>query len=188
MKISKTQQYMIGAVVVILGVIFAYYQFILKPLNNDITVLQADLADKQAKLDEAKETLAKYDEFKKRSAAVDRELEWALGRMPVFVDKAKFIENVNELQTKSGIVLTSFRFQGPAAGGKDAYTEVPADIKFIASYAQLLNFLYQTSISKSLMIVHDMKITPVGALSANSDQILSVQTTLSGIQGKNNAK
>jgi Tfp pilus assembly protein PilO len=186
MKISKSQQLMIGAVVVILGLIFAYYQFILKPLNADIAVLQADLADKQAKLDAAKQTLAKYDEFKKRSAAVNRELEWALGRMPTALDKPKFIETVNELQTRSGILLTSFKFSGNAtATGKESYTEVPTEIRFNANYAQLLNFLYQISVSKSLMIIHDLKLIPfVDRTNSNSDQTLSVMMTLSGIQGK----
>jgi cell division protein FtsL len=70
MKISKTQQYMIFAAVAVLALIFAYYQFVLKPLNIEIASLQSDLADKQKKLNDAKQMIAKYDEFKKRSAAI----------------------------------------------------------------------------------------------------------------------
>ena len=94
MKFTKIQQYMFGAVVIVLVVIVGYYQFILKPLNADIAFLQSDLEEKQKKLDSAKQMVAKYDEFKKRSAATLRELEWAQSRMPLQLDRPKFIESM----------------------------------------------------------------------------------------------
>jgi Tfp pilus assembly protein PilO len=183
MKLSKSQQYMIVAVVAVLGLIFVYYQFVLKPLNSDIAFLQSDLEEKQKKLDAAKQVLAKYDEFKKRSAATLRELEWAQGRMPIQLDRPKFIEGISSLQARTGISLTNFGFQA-AAASKDAYTEVPATIKFNANFNQLMNFLYQVSISKNLMIVHDLRIVPYVDIASNSKQTLSAQMILSGIQGK----
>lgn len=186
MKISKIQQYMIFAAVAVLALIFAYYQFVLKPLNVEITSLQSDLADKQKKLNDAKQMIAKYDEFKKRSAAILRELEWAQSRMPIQLERSKFIESASALQARSGISLTSFNFQG-APISKDSYVEVPADIKFNASFEQLMQFLYEVSISKSLMIVHDLKVIPFfdkTASTINSNQTLTAQMVLSGIQGK----
>jgi len=184
MKISKTQQYMILAVAVILGLIFSYYQFLLKPLNENIVSLQTDLADKQKKLDDAKQMLAKYDEFKKSAAAVSRELEWVQGRMPLQLEKTKFIESASALQNRTGVSLVSFKFQ-TAPISKDSYVEVPADIKFYSNFEQLLNFLYEVSISKSLMIVHDLRIVPyVDTTASNSVQTLSAQMVLSGVQGK----
>jgi Tfp pilus assembly protein PilO len=184
MKITKIQQYMIIALAVILGVIFAYYEFVLKPLNADIAFLQSDLKDKQAKLDAAKQMLAKYDEFKMKSAAILRELEWAQGRMPIQLDKSKFIEGISTLQTRTGVSLTNFRFS-TLPTSKDSYTEVPADIKFNANFDQLINFLYQVSVSKNLMIVHDLKLTAsIDMTTPNSKQTLSAQMILSGIQGK----
>jgi Tfp pilus assembly protein PilO len=184
MKISKTQQYMILAIIAVLGLIFSYYQFVLKPLNADIIALQSDLADKQKKLDDAKEMLVKYDEFKKRSAAILRELDWAQSRMPVQLERSKFIESESTLQTRTGISLTSFRFlAGPIS--KDSYLEVPAEIKFNANFAQLMSFLYEVGLSKNLMIVHDLKLVSYfDASSSNSNQTLSASMILSGIQGK----
>jgi Tfp pilus assembly protein PilO len=183
MKISKIQQYMIVAVVAILVLIFGFYQFILKPLNVEIVSLQSDLADKQKKLDDAKQMLMKYDEFKKRSAAVLRELEWAQSRMPIQLDRSKFIESASAIQTRSGISLTSFNFQGSPIPN-DSYVEIPADIKFNASFDQLIKFLYEISVSKSLMIVHDLKVLPFIDRTVNSNQTLTAQMVLSGIQGK----
>ena len=186
MKISKTRQYMIVAAVATLVIIFGYYQFILKPLNIEIVSLQSDLADKQKKLDDAKQMLTKYDEFKKRSAAVLRELEWAQSRMPVQLERSQFIESASALQTRSGISLTNFTFQSSPIP-KDSYVEIPADIKFNSSFEQLIKFLYEVSVSKNLMIVHDLKVIPffdrTGA-TLNSNQTLTAQMVLSGIQGK----
>lgn len=186
MKISKTQQYMIFAAVAVLGLVFAYYQFVLKPLNIEIASLQSDLADKQKKLDDAKQMITKYDEFKKRSAAVLRELEWAQSRIPTQLERSEFIESANALQARSGISLTSFNFQiSPIP--KDSYVEIPADIKFNSNFEQLMKFLYEVSISKNLMIVHNLKIVPYFEKTAtifNSNQTLTAQMVLSGIQGK----
>lgn len=183
MKVSKIQQYMIVATIAVLVLIFGYYQFILKPLNVEIVSLQSDLADKQKKLDDAKQMLLKYDEFKKRSAAVLRELEWAQSRMPIQLDKSEFIESASAIQMRSGISLTSFNFQSSPIPN-DSYMEIAADIKFNASFDQLMKFLYEVSVSKSLMIVHDLKVVPFVDKVINSNETLTAQMVLGGIQGK----
>jgi Tfp pilus assembly protein PilO len=183
MKLTKIQQYVLIAAVVILAVIFGYYQFILKPLNADIAFLQSDLEEKQKKLDSAKQMVAKYDEFKKRSAATLRELEWAQSRMPLQLDRSKFIESVSLLQARTGISFTNFKFQTNGVA-KDSFTEVPASVTFSSNFAQFLNFLYEASISKNLMIMHDIKILPFTDPVPNSKSTLTVQMVLSGIQGK----
>jgi Tfp pilus assembly protein PilO len=179
MKLSQFQQYAFVALLLLLGVIFAYYSFLIKPLDADIVALQSDLQEKQKKLDAAKQTLAKYDEFKKRSAAVDRELEWAQGRIPLQLDKSKLVEDINLIQARTQVVLTNFRFK--SSSSKDEAAEVQADIKFTASYGQLLNFLHEVTMSKNLILVHNLKVTPFADLSG-SDQTLSVQMTLGGLQ------
>ncbi len=181
MKISQFQQYMVVAAVVLLGVIFAYYSFLIKPLDADIASLQSDLDEKEKKLEAAKQTLAKYDEFKKRSAAVDRELEWAQSRIPLQLERSKFIEGINSIEARSRVALTSFRFK--TSGTKETASEVQADVRFNATYAQLLNFLHEVTVSKNLMLVHDIKILPF-ADSTGAQQTLTAQMTLGGLQGK----
>jgi Tfp pilus assembly protein PilO len=164
-----------------LGVIFAYYSFLIKPLDADIVSLQSDLEEKEKKLEAAKQTLAKYDEFKKRSAAVERELEWAQARIPVQLEKSKFIEAINSIQARSQVFLTNFKFKTPS--GKDAASEIQVDIKFNATYLQLLAFLHEVTLSKSLMLVHDIKIAPF-VDPTGAQQTLTAQMTLGGLQGK----
>jgi hypothetical protein len=76
---------MIIALAVILGVIFGYYEFVLKPLNAEIAFLQSDLKDKQSKIGRMQNKCWRnMMNSRRRSAAVLRELEWAQSRMPTF--------------------------------------------------------------------------------------------------------
>jgi Tfp pilus assembly protein PilO len=106
--------------------------------------------------------------------------------MPIQLERSQFIESASALQTRSGISLTNFTFQSSPIP-KDSYVEIPADIKFNASFEQLIKFLYEVSVSKNLIIVHDLKVIPffdrTGA-TLNSNQTLTAQMVLSGIQGK----
>lgn len=182
MKITPMQQYIILGVIAFLGISFLYYQFLLKPVNNEIVSLQSTLEQKKKDLDDAKHIVAKYVEFKKRADSIQRELEWVQNRIPKTIDKAKMVENISFLQTRSGVSLTSFKFQAnPVA--KDVYTEVPADVRFTSDYKGLINFLYQMSLSNLFMIARDLKITP-SVDSSNPNQLLSAQLVLSGIQAK----
>ena len=146
--------------------------------------MRSTLEQKKKDLDEAKKMIAKYAEFKKRADSIQRELEWTQNRIPKIAERAKIIESVGLLQTRCGISLTGFKF-GPNPIARDIYVEIPVDLRFYSTYKELLNFLYEMSISKSLMIVRDIKITAFADTSNPfSGKTLSAQITLSGIQAK----
>jgi Tfp pilus assembly protein PilO len=183
MKITPLQQYIILGVFAFLGVSFLYYQLLLKPENAKIVSLQSTLSDKKKELDEAKRIVSKYVEFKKRSDSIQRELEWIQNRIPRTITKPQLLEAISLVQDRSGVILTSFALSnGPVQS--DLYTEIPAVIRFNASYEQLINFLYQVSASNLLMTVHDMTITALPNIGPNWIRTLSAQMTLSGIQAK----
>lgn len=183
MKITPTQQYIILGFAIFLGVVFLYYQFLLKPINNKIVALQSTLDQKKQDLDKAKEIVAKYVEFKKREDSVQRELEWIQNRIPKTIDKAKLSEAIGLVQSKSGVFLTSFQFAA-ASAGKEAYSEVPATVKFNSDFAGLLGFLYQISVSNLIMTVHDLTVTPLAPAPNGPPVTLSAQMIVSGIEAK----
>jgi Tfp pilus assembly protein PilO len=154
---------------------------LIKPLDVDIFTLRTELKEKQDKLESAKQTLAKYDEFKKRSATVERELEWAQNRIPGLLDKSKFVESINAIQTKSQVSLTNFKFRGSSAPVKGTLPEVQVDVKFNSNYDQLLGFFREIGFSKNLMLVHELKLAPY-VDPTNGDKTLAVQMVLGGLQ------
>ena len=181
MKITPMQQYVILGVAVFFGIVFVFYQFFLKPLNTRIDTLQATLQQKKQDLEEAKKIVAKYVEFKKQADSVQRELEWYQNRIPKAVDKAKLLEAVSFLQSRSGVILTSFQFQ-QLISGKD-YSEIPVLIRFNSDFRGLSDFLYQASISSLLMTAHDLVITPI-TVADHLNFTIQAQMTVSGIQAK----
>ena len=182
MKITPLQQYIILGVLGFLVLSFLFYQFALKPINKEITALETKRDQEKKDLEEAKKIVAKYVEFKKRADSVQRELEWIQNRIPKTIDKSKLFEAVSYLQNRSGVYITSFQVQ-PSGAPKDAYTEIPTNIKFNTNYEGLLNFLSQVSISNLIMTVRDLSVTPI-ADPTHLDVTLSAQMVLSGIQAK----
>jgi len=181
MKITPLQQYMILGALGFLVLSFLFYQFALKPINSEITALEATRDQKKKDLEEAKKIVAKYVEFKKRADSIQRELEWIQNRIPKSIDKSKLIDVVNSLQSRSGVYLTDFRFANatPAA----TYTEIPVNVKFNSDYNGLINFVYQVSLSNLVMTAHDVIVTAIASLDPTHPNVtLSTQMILSGIQ------
>jgi len=184
MKMTKTQQYIVAGVIGLLGLVFVYYQFVLKPVNDQITTLRSTLEQKKKDLEEAKKIIAKYAEFKKKADSIQRELEWVQNRIPKTAEHAKIVGDVDFLQARSGLSLTSFKFS-PAPVAKDIYTEIPAEVKFTSTYKELLSFLYEMSISRSLMTVKDLKLTTyTDVANPFSGKTLSGTIILNGVQAK----
>lgn len=181
MKITPLQQYLILGVLVFVGMVFLFYQFLIKPINVKIDALQTTLAEKQKELDDAKKIVAKYVEFKKEADSIQRELEWYQNRIPKSIEKTKILEAVGLAQNRSGVVLTSVQLQAPKSSA--AYGELPVAIRFNSNFDGLINFLYQTSISNLFMTVENLVVTP-GAAADHPSFTLQAQMIVSGIEAK----
>ncbi len=183
MKITPLQQYIILGIFAFFGLAFLYYQFLLKPINNKISVLQTKLDGEKKDLEEAKMIVAKYVEFKKREDSIQRELEWIQNRIPKSIERTKLIEAISFLQSRSNVMLTSFTINPPSS--KDSYTEIPINIQFHSDFKGLINFLYQISTSNLLMTAHGLKVTPYTPTTSDDPTLsLSTQIIVSGVQAK----
>jgi Tfp pilus assembly protein PilO len=183
MKITPLQQYIILGIFSLLGIVFLYYQFLLKPVNNKISVLQTTLDGKKKDLEEAKMIVAKYVEFKKREDSIQRELEWIQNRIPKTIERTKLIEAISFLENRSGVVLTSFAINPPVA--KDTYTEIPINIQLHSDFKGLINFLFQICTSNLLMTARGLNVVPyVPTNTDNPNLSLSAQIVVSGVQAK----
>ena len=183
MKITPLQQYIVLGIFSFLGVTFLYYQFLLKPLNNKISTLQTTLDAKKKDLEEAKMIVAKYVEFKKREDSIQRELEWIQNRIPKTIERTKLIEAISFLESRSGVVLTSFTIN--PISSKDTYSEIPVNIQFHSDFKGLTNFLYQISISNLLMTAQGLKVIPYVPTNTDDPHLsLTAQIIVSGVQAK----
>lgn len=184
MKISLVQQYMAFGALIAVVIAVLFYFFLLKPVNLQIVQLQGDLQAKTDKLKEVEAKIKNYAQFQKEADSVQRELEWYQNRIPKTIDKGKFMEALNGLLGRSGVVLTSFQ-TATAASLKD-YSEVPATIHFHTDFNGLTAFLYQTSLSSLIMTARDVVVMPItqGDMALHPDFTLDVQMVVSGVQAK----
>jgi Tfp pilus assembly protein PilO len=183
MKITPLQQYIILGSLFFCGLVFLYYQFLLKPVNSQISTLRTTLDEKKKDLEEAKKVVAKYVEFKKREDSIERELEWIQNRIPKTVEKSKLLEAVSFLQNRSGVVLTSLTVNPPTS--KDAYAEIPVNVQIHSDFKGLISFLYQISTSSLFMTARGLNVTPyIPTNGDNQNLSLSAQIIVSGVQAK----
>ncbi len=183
MKITPLQQYIILGIFAFLGVVFLYYQFLLKPVNNKISNLRTTLDGKKKDLEEAKMIVAKYVEFKKREDSIQRELEWIQNRIPKTLERTKLVEAISFLESRSGVMLTSFTINSPSS--KDTYTEIPINIQLHSDFKGLISFLYQLSVSNLLMTARGLKVTPYMPTNTDNPNLsLAAQIVVSGVQAK----
>jgi Tfp pilus assembly protein PilO len=185
MKLTQEQQYLIiGAVAVaLLG--FLYYQFLLKPVWNEISSLRVTLGQKKKDLEDAKAIVAKYPEFKKRAATIQRELEWFQNRIPNSLDRPKMLEAASFLQSRSGVSLVDFRSNKQPVT-KEKFTEVPVDVRFNSDYQGMLEFIHQMGFADTLMTLSDVHVGPYTYNSETGvpSMTTNVRVLLSGIQAK----
>jgi len=158
MKMTQEQQYMILGVLFFAIVGALYFQFMLKPVYQQMTSLQSTLERKKKDLEDAKKIVAKYAEFKKRSSSIQRELEWFQNRIPASVDRIKMLDALSMLQSRSGVRLTDFRSDMPVVK-KDKYTEFPVNVRFSSDYKQMLEFIHQMAYAETLLTVREIKLT-----------------------------
>jgi Tfp pilus assembly protein PilO len=183
MKFTVLQQAIFLGAIGFIGVVFLYYQFAIKPINNEIASLQTTLEQKKKDLEDAKRIVAKYVEFKKRQDSVQRELEWIQNRIPKSIDRPKLVEAINFLQNRSGVFLTNLGFSAQVTSKDGTYVEVPTTVSFNSDYKGLLVFMYQVSLSNLFVTVRDLTVT--AATDPNHPNVtLLAQMTLSGIQAK----
>lgn len=182
MKLTPVQQYLILGFFLFGGLVFLYYQFLLKPKNAEIERLRTTLEEKRKDLEEAKKIVAKYVEFKKRADTVQRELEWIQNRIPKVVEKPKLIEAISFLQNRSGVQLTNVTFTNTVVS-KDTYSEVPVTVRISTDYKGLLNFFYQIGVSNLFMTSRDLSVLSQSD-PANPGITVAAQLVISGVQAK----
>lgn len=179
MKITPLQQYLIMGVLILGGILFGFYQYLWKPVNVEIVTLTSTRDQKKKDLEEAKRIVARYAEFKKQAATVQRELEWYEVRIPKKLSMTQFVEALNTLQRRTGVVFTQMTFQAAKAGA--SYMELPADVRFATDYQGLLNFLYRLSVAESFLIANNLSIM---ANTADDERPINVTMTVKGVMAK----
>lgn len=153
-------------------ILFAYYVFVLGPRLNESASLRERIDEMLA--ERTKKTLetARLADRAQEVAALDRELEAAVTRLPDQKEIPELLSNISSLGRDSGLDILVFRQK--AEGYQEFYAEVPVDMQVRGTYHQVATFFDEVSkldriVNVSNIILRDPEVVEEDlVLEANS--------------------
>lgn len=127
------------AVGVPLLVLFAYYFLIVSPRTTRTAQLSAHIEEMEQERDKKKFEAEQMPERQKEVDALDKQLKFALTRLPDEKEIPELLSSISNLGRDSGLEILVFR-QMPEAY-QEFYAEVPVDMQVRGNYHQVAQFL-----------------------------------------------
>jgi type IV pilus assembly protein PilO len=121
--------------------------------------LVGDLQKLQADLDQKRIIAANRPKLEAEIAALEKQLEAVLVKLPEEKEIPKLLTQVNTLGQQSGLEFLLFRPAAPVKKG--FYAEVPIDIRVQGDYHTLGGFLDRVSKLERIVNVADLRISPL---------------------------
>jgi type IV pilus assembly protein PilO len=143
------------------GLVLAYVYLLMMPLWEQKGKLEGDLQRLQADLDQKRIIAANRPKLEAEIAALEKQLEVVLVKLPEEKEIPKLLTQVNTLGQQSGLEFLLFRPAAPVKKG--FYAEVPIDIRVQGEYHTLGAFLDRVSKLERIVNVADLRISPLAA-------------------------
>jgi type IV pilus assembly protein PilO len=159
-NIPKRQRYMLIGLLGG-GLVLVYVMLLMKPLWEEKGKLEGDLQKLQADLDQKRIIAANRPKLEAEIAALEKQLEAVLVKLPEEKEIPKLLTQVNTLGQQSGLEFMLFRPAAPVKKG--FYAEVPIDIRVQGEYHTLGAFLDRVSKLERIVNVVDLRVSPLAA-------------------------
>ncbi|MBY0278428.1 type 4a pilus biogenesis protein PilO [Candidatus Binatia bacterium] len=127
------------AIGVPLLILFAYYLLIVSPRTTRTTQLVAHIEEMEQERDKKKFEAEQMPERQKEVDALDKQLKFALTRLPDEKEIPELLSSISNLGRDSGLEILVFR-QLPE-GYQEFYAEVPVEMQVRGNYHQVAQFL-----------------------------------------------
>lgn len=121
-KLTKEQQQYIGVGLLLTGLaVYSYWNFGLKPLNEQMATLQKGLTEKRDNLEKAKRIKGQWEEYNQRLARVQTASQFLARRLPPVSEYNVGIPKMTKMTLEGGITLFSY--------GEDKSTAVKSEFE-----------------------------------------------------------
>lgn len=143
------------ALIVILGAIIGlYWQFLYKPVQAEIAVIEPELNKLKAELAAKKEIVKEKERYIAELEQTRAKLYIALKQLPDKSEIPTLLENVSSLGTAAGLQFKLFKPMPEVS--KNFYAEIPVDIQVDGKYRDVVSFF--DNVSKMPRIVNIVNI------------------------------
>jgi type IV pilus assembly protein PilO len=143
------------ALIVILGAIIGlYWQFLYRPVQAEIAVIEPELNKLKAELAAKKEIVKEKERYIAELEQTRAKLYIALKQLPDTSEIPTLLENVSSLGTAAGLQFKLFKPMPEVS--KNFYAEIPVDIQVDGKYRDVVSFF--DNVSKMPRIVNIVNI------------------------------
>jgi Tfp pilus assembly protein PilO len=158
-KLTKEQQQFIGVGVLVAGLgVYSYWNFGLKPLNEEIGSIQKTVAEKKDNLEKAKKIKGQWEEYNQRLARVQTATQFLARRLPRVADYNVGIPRMIKMTLEGGVSLAAFG-EDKSANVKsefEGFTKHVSTIMLTGGYHKLGEFLSRLSTEDLVYNIEDV--------------------------------
>ncbi len=139
-KLTKQQQQnLIATILIIGGLGYAYWNYLLNPLRTTFSQKKQTLEQKRKDLKDARDMVLKYDSFLQKATTITKRIDFINKRLPDTLNISDIIRDVTEKAAMSNIKVISFRPE-QKENIKGDYKEVQINVDLVTNYINLGNF------------------------------------------------
>lgn len=124
--------------IILLGVIGVYWQFLYKPVVNEIHAMEPQLNRLKAELAAKRDIVQEKDRYESELEETRQKLIVALKQLPDKSEIPSLLETISALGKASGLEFLLFRPKSEVP--KNFYAEIPVDIRIQGKYKDMVLF------------------------------------------------
>lgn len=152
-------QKMIMTFLIPLVVIAAFFQFVVKPVKEEVTAKTTELTNVQNQLDLIKKSLKTPKDLEVEKALLTGKLEELRSMLPEEENVADLITKFSEVERESNVYLVGFEATQSVEGGEKPYKENKYRMTIEAGYHQFAEFMSKVMALPRIMSFSDIRIT-----------------------------
>ncbi|MBN1383449.1 MAG: type 4a pilus biogenesis protein PilO [Elusimicrobia bacterium] len=159
-----------GAVVFLIGAaLWAYWNYLYKPITNEITKLEKTLVQKQSTLESTRRAAQELEVLEAEFVVLELEAKEIEKKLPKEMNLPKLIRDITKSLEKHKLNVQNF---APTKGApKTYYAEIPISLNITGSYHKLADFLSEVGQYERVFNVADVMLTPLTPTKEKPDTI-----------------
>lgn len=163
LKLTKEQQQSVALVILLAaGLVYGYWNFVLKPLNASIAELTEKAKTKREMIDKARKLKAQWEEYNQRMARVQTAESYVNRRLPPATEFTVAMARMIRLSLEGSVDWLSYRGEEKGSGGNKSefpgFDKKSANFTLIGGFHRLGAFLSRLTAEDPVFNIEDVKL------------------------------
>ena len=159
--------------VLLVGITYSAYQFMIKPTNANLAAQKKQLDDKLAKLEEFEKATAKAENLNDQIKQLEEAVNFFESRLPPKSQIYNVLEQVTLIAQEKGLKPKTIRTMSEK--DNNGYIEQPLKMELVGNFGSFYSFLLELEKLPRIMRIRDLKLKS----KATNDSEISADFVLS---------